>query len=223
MGAKRQTGKATRMRSSQLSELRPRKRASRLPRERRESDILDAALFVFRQRGYAQAGITEIAERAGLVEGSIYRYFENKHDLLAKVIERWYGSIIASVEAGLGSINGAERKLRFIIWHHLKVIAEEPMLSWLVFSEFRSDPAYRRTRIFALNRRYASKAIETVEAGALAGTFRSDVAAGLVRDLIFGTIEHHTWAFLRGERKLDIDATANIIADLVFRSLQPSR
>ena len=50
-----------------------RKRASRLPREKREADILAAARAVFRLRGYENASISEIAERAGVVEGSIYR------------------------------------------------------------------------------------------------------------------------------------------------------
>lgn len=215
----RKPGSAKKKRTSS-SAARVRRRANRLPRERRENDILDAALAVFRQRGFARAGISEIAERAGLVEGSIYRYFENKRDLLAKVIERWYAAVITSAEEGVARTPAGRARLRFVIWHHLKVIADEPMLSWLVFSEFRPDPGYRGTRIFALNRRYAGKAMDVVQEGIKAGIFRADLPAGLVRDLIFGTIEHHTWAFLRGERRLDIDAAADAITDLIFRSLK---
>jgi len=50
----------------------------RLPRARREQDILDAAHAVFEERGYEAAAVSEIADRAGVVEGTVYKYFESK-------------------------------------------------------------------------------------------------------------------------------------------------
>jgi len=41
----------------------------------------------------------------------------------------------------------------------------------------------------------------------------------LIRDLIFGGIEHYTWSFLRGERELEIDEAADAIAEILYRGL----
>lgn len=203
-----------------MSRPRARRRSSRLPRDRREADILEAARAVFTMHGYEAASISEIAQRAGIVEGSIYRYFKNKRDLLTKVIERWYGTMISEDEASLATIHGAWNRLRHVIWHHLKSIREEPGLSRLVFSEFRPNPAYRQTTIFALNRRYTARVTDIIRAGMQSGEFRSDVSPALVRDMIFGCIEHHTWAFLRGEGEYDVEAVADSIANLVCHGLK---
>jgi AcrR family transcriptional regulator len=43
--------------------------------------LLDAATTVFSQRGYARATTKEIAQVAGVAEGTIYRHFADKQDL----------------------------------------------------------------------------------------------------------------------------------------------
>src|SRR5438876_807222 len=48
--------------------------------------ILDAAVAVLRQRGYAAATTKEIARVAGCSEGSLYTYFVNKEQLLLAVM-----------------------------------------------------------------------------------------------------------------------------------------
>ncbi len=42
----------------------------------------------------------------------------------------------------------------------------------------------------------------------------------LVRDMIYGCVEHRTWAYLRGEGDFDPTETANAIVDLVLAGLQ---
>ena len=70
-----------------MSESVERRQVFRLPRERRVSGLMAAARAVFSEKGYQETSTAEIAERAGVVEGTIYRYFSNKRDLLIKVVE----------------------------------------------------------------------------------------------------------------------------------------
>ena len=49
--------------------------------------ILDAALKVFAERGYYNAKVAEVARQAGVADGTIYLYFENKDDLLINLFE----------------------------------------------------------------------------------------------------------------------------------------
>src|SRR5438270_7895884 len=44
--------------------------------------ILAAATRVFAEKGYSTASITEIAKAADISDGLIYKYFDNKRDLL---------------------------------------------------------------------------------------------------------------------------------------------
>src|SRR3712207_9136560 len=59
------------LRRSAMSQRSARRQVNRLPPERRISDIMIAARAVFAEKGYSDALVSDIAERAGVVEGSI--------------------------------------------------------------------------------------------------------------------------------------------------------
>ena len=83
-----------------------RRQVNRLPPERRIADILQAARDVFTEKGYHEALISDIADRAGVVEGSIYRFFANKRDLLVKTVEHWYEDMLADDEEQFRGVRG---------------------------------------------------------------------------------------------------------------------
>lgn len=201
----------------------PRRPATRQSRERRVADIMAAARHVFETKGYDDALLSEIAQRARVVEGTIYRYFDNKRDLLVKVIEHWYEAMLSDYDARLAGISGTRNRLRFMIWRHLSAIHDDPALCRLMFQHLRSSADYMGTVVFNLNRQYTRRTIDIVREGIAKGEIRPDVSQIVVRDMIYGCIEHRTWAYLRGEGTLDPDAAADAIIDLVYRGLQPPR
>ncbi|BCH33328.1 hypothetical protein MesoLjLc_52580 [Mesorhizobium sp. L-8-10] len=200
-----------------------RRQVNRLPAERRIADIMLAARAVFTEKGYNDALISDIAERAGVVEGSIYRFFTNKRDLLVRVVEHWYEEMIASDDEQFAGVRGTWNRIRFIIHHHLASIRRDPALSRLVFQELRPDPDYRSTRLFQLNQAYTHRIIDVVKAGVAEGELRTDISPSLVRDMVYGCIEHRTWAFLRNEGDFELDTTADGITDIVYRGLVVDR
>ena len=203
-----------------------RRQVNRLPAERRIADIMLAARAVFTEKGYNDALISDIAERAGVVEGSIYRFFTNKRDLLVRVVEHWYEEMLARDDEQFASVRGVWNQIRFIVHHHLTTIRREPALSRLVFQELRPEPGYRKSRLFQLNQAYTHRILDVIKRAAAQGELRADVSPSLVRDMIYGCVEHRTWAFLRNEGDFDADQTADGIADIVYRGLlagEPSR
>ena len=54
--------------------------------KQRKRQILAAAREVFSQKGFSEATTAEIAQQAGVSEGTIYNYFESKRDLLVSLI-----------------------------------------------------------------------------------------------------------------------------------------
>lgn len=196
-----------------------RKQVNRLPPERRIADIMVAARDVFTEKGYNDALISDIAKRAGVVEGSIYRFFRNKHELLVRVIEHWYEQMLAHDDVSFSSIDGTRNKIRFLVHHHLTSIRKEPGLTRLMLQVIRPETDYRQTNLFELNQAYSKRIMEVVKAAINNGEFRSDVSPVIVRDIVYGCIEHRVWAFLRNEGKLEIRQTADQITDIVYRGL----
>ncbi|NDF38959.1 MAG: TetR/AcrR family transcriptional regulator, partial [Proteobacteria bacterium] len=61
-------------------------RRSAKPRSHnRHQDLLLAAAQVFRDKGYAQASMRDIAQSSGMMAGSIYYHYAAKSDLLLAV------------------------------------------------------------------------------------------------------------------------------------------
>jgi TetR/AcrR family transcriptional regulator, fatty acid metabolism regulator protein len=193
----------------------------RLPRARREQDILDAAHEVFVRHGYEAASMSEIAEMAGVVEGTIYKYFDGKRALLYRVIGRWYEAMLADHAEQLAGHRGTRARLRFVIWRHVASIRDNPALCQLFFREIRGDPEYRGSAIHELNRRYTHAVVEILREGAASGEVRAGVPFALVRDMIYGAVEHQTWAYVSGQGSLDADAVADRLVDLVLGGAAP--
>src|SRR5215467_16396943 len=54
----------------------------------RRAQILDAATRVFASKGFNRATIRDVAQDAGVADGTIYNYFANKTDLLFGLLDR---------------------------------------------------------------------------------------------------------------------------------------
>jgi AcrR family transcriptional regulator len=54
----------------------------------RQTQILDAATRVFASKGFNRATIRDVAQAAGVADGTIYNYFANKTDLLFGLLDR---------------------------------------------------------------------------------------------------------------------------------------
>lgn len=196
----------------------PDRKAPRRPPEDRIAEILVAARKVLAKNGYENFLPAEVAVLCGVSEATIYRYFPTKRELLVKVAEQWFGEILA-VEPEIARESDVFQQFRRVIRHSLTVIRQEPSLSRFVLTELRADPSYRSTHIYALNRRFTSAVVNLVKHAAEKGLFRKNVSPALVRDMIFGCIEHRTWAFLRGQGDFDVDEVADSIADILFYGL----
>lgn len=192
-----------------------RKTIVRLGREQRVTEILRVAQDVFCEKGYEATAVAEIAARMNIVEGTIYKYFESKRELLLKVLEHWYEEMFGDYERDLAGINGARQRLRLLVWRHLRSVRDYPLLCRLMFREVRSEEDYHRSELHAKNRRYTEFLVQVIEQGAREGAFRSDLPPSLLRDLVYGGIEHHAWNYLCGRGGLDIDRIADQIVAVI--------
>jgi len=197
-----------------------RQRVARLSREERMRQILAAATDEFRSLGLEGASMSGIAKRAGIVEGSIYRFFNNKAELMTRVIEAWYEDMLETYVRELTGISGTRERLRFMVWRHLKTVHDEPEMCRLMFNHVRSNANYRTTEVYRLNNLYTAHTLEIVREGMAAGEIRADLDLRMVRDLIYGGVEHRAWKYLRGEGKLDPEKVADALVDTVLGGIR---
>lgn len=119
--------------------------------EARPDEVLDAALDLFIEKGYAQTRVEDIARRAGLSKGGVYLYFHSKEAILEGLVRR---AVVPIAEHALSFAGNYEGDPRLVITLVLKLLGSrlnDPRLlaiPKLIFREVAAFPElavmYRR-------------------------------------------------------------------------------
>jgi len=182
--------------------------------------ILAAAQAEFAIQGYAATKMVDVARRAGLSVGALYRYFENKEAIFFSMMERGAADVLARMEKASEAADPAER-LAGLISVNLRFI-EENRSMFLVFHQLRdSDRAHCqmlaaesdsvRGRIFAMFRRALAD-------GVAAGTFRADIPLDDQLAFLTGTIHGFIESWLASDGGSLADKSP-LITRLTLRAL----
>ncbi len=118
--------------------------------------------------------------------------------------------------AQLAGIHGTRNKIYYIVSRHLRALKENADLARLSYHEVRHSDDYYESKIYAFNREYTQVLVETCREGMRLGELRPDLPLGLLRDLVFGGVDHLISGFLFNQRELDIEKSAEYIVALVF-------
>ena len=187
-------------------------------------DIVRTSREVFSDRGYEAATTTEIAERLGISEATIFTYFSGKRDLCVRVIEDWYDEIIAQIEDGMPHGLSLRAQFAFVVRAHLRLfLVQGTGMCALVLSEGRAKGQPLGDKLVPLQRRYTAPLMELLARGQASGALRSDVPLRLLRSLVYGPMEHILWEAVVAHRPIDIDAAADELVGVLWPMLQAPR
>ena len=79
--------------------------------EARPDEILEAALTVFGESGFARAKIEDVARRAGVSKGTVYCYFDSKESLFREMVRAKVVASLAEAEVFVRTFDGSARGL----------------------------------------------------------------------------------------------------------------
>jgi AcrR family transcriptional regulator len=99
---------------------------TRLAREERREQIVDAAAEVFRGRDPAEVTFEEIADAAGVSRALVYNYFGDRSGLVEAVYKRNVGLLAWRVGEALATTKGRENALRALVEVHVAFAEEDP-------------------------------------------------------------------------------------------------
>lgn len=163
--------------------------------------LLHAAHELFRERGI-DAEMKEIAERAGVGIGTIYRNFPTKDDLLVAIVGELVGTIRATIDAALAVANPIEA-LRTLLRGGIETAERFGDIAMALHGEL---PPGCKEQFEELNPQELMGSV--VQKGIDAGLFRADLdpeLAGMMVSAVFVPWNYHA---LRPGRTADelIDA-----------------
>jgi len=191
--------------------------------EQRTKDILNHAETVFDERGFEKATVADIAKRAGVVEGTVFRYFANKHELLLQISNRWYSALFDELNEGLKGITGCRNRLRYLIWNQLNAVNERTELTGAIILAARGQDKNFTEAVNAQYARFTAPFFDIIEQGMKLGEIRNSVQPLLIAQLVYGGIEQYLWRKHIDGQDIPVDTIADEMVELIFGGIaQPA-
>jgi AcrR family transcriptional regulator len=116
--------------------------------EQNRKSILSSARKLISEGGFKDAQIQTIAEQAGVSSGLVYRYFDNKSQVLIEVLSEAINTELLVIDAITESNLTAEQKLHKAVTTFVKRALNSPQLAYsLMFEPVDSIVEHERFRV----------------------------------------------------------------------------
>jgi len=193
----------------------------------RPAEIVQAAMAVFAEKGFAAAKLDEIAARAGVSKGALYLYFETKEDLFRAVVRDAISPNLTVVKGLIASHPGPFEGLVRAVADRVATLVETTPLGGvakMVIGEARNFPELARLWYDEL----VSQLIFAVAAAIEAAQTRGEVRPGnpriyalqMASPLLMATLWRETFTPV-GAPPFDIREVMAQHADTFLRGLRP--
>lgn len=192
----------------------------------KQKRIVEAALKIFAEKGFHGGSTSEIAREANVAEGTIFRHYKNKKELLLSLvfpalIKMAAPRILKDAKYLLSKKEApVEEVLEELIKNRLKVAKENWPRLKIAFIESQYHPEIKE----AFKKNLASEGRATIEA-----FLSSRVASGELRDLKVGTMARAVFSIAAGfiisrqffdEEEINEDEEINTIVDILLNGLK---
>jgi AcrR family transcriptional regulator len=187
-------------------------------RDRQRDAILRAAARLFRERGFTDTGMRDIAAAADLSAANLYHYFGGKHDLLFYCQDRALDRMLAAVASARRASRSAPERLRTVFTAHLQTLLDE-IEGATAHLQVDSLPPALRNAIVRKRDRY-EHALRRIIADGIAAGELADMDPALVARAMLGAM-NWTVTWFRPEGPGSAAAVGDVISRYLVRGVQP--
>ena len=202
------------------------------PRQRRKQarpqELLESALALFVEKGFAATRAEEVAQRAGVSKGTLYLYYPSKEELLKAVIEHYLSSRIAATAEQVRVIQGPMAPVlreMLVAWWQQTYAGPGSGTFKLIISEVRNFPEIGDFYVREVVEPGHALVRTILERGIASGEFRAVDVESAVHSLLLPMIMLCTHKHALGactEHTIDANKFIAAHVELVLRGLLPS-
>ncbi|MDN5917296.1 MAG: TetR family transcriptional regulator [Pseudonocardia sp.] len=154
----------------------------------RRSEVVEVAASVFAARGYGGASLQEIADRLGILKGSLYHYIDAKDDLLLEVVQRTYDGGYSRLRQHVEMPGDVPDRLRNLITDQVMFFVNNVTPTSVYLHESHRLPDAVGTRLRRAGPGYHESIRSLFDEGRRAGTIRADMDPGLAALQVLGSL-----------------------------------
>jgi len=186
--------------------------------EKRKNQILDAATLIFSEKGFSKANTDEIAKKANLGKGTLYRYFKNKKDIFFSVVDRGLSKLKERILKEVEKVKDPLKKIENAIKAYLSFFEENKNFVGMLIHEqssFRKRIAKRYFEHYYGNIDRIKKTFKTGIEQGLIKKMDMDSVISVYASMLNGLI--YTWQF--EGRKYSLKDKAPVIIKIFFTGI----
>jgi AcrR family transcriptional regulator len=169
------------------------RQASRARREQQKESlrrvILDAAGELFLEQGYEGFSMRRVAERIGYSATTIYRYYEDKDDLLLAVVNEGFSEFARQLTEAAENVSNPLKRLEALGQAYIRFGLDNPVYYQMMFMQ-------RADLIFESRKEQTKPMIDSF--GALQTSVRAAMDAGFLKRGDVETYSHVIWSVVHG-------------------------
>lgn len=141
-------------------------------RQRRQAEILRAAMAAFRARGYQATTLDDIADRLGVRKTALYHYFPDKDAILFACHQQSLSELSEHVAVARRTYASAADRLRHVVVEHVRVMTDSGEESPLAFEVPALSPPLQQ-QVIKDRDRYERSLRRIIAQGVRSGEFRT--------------------------------------------------
>ena len=189
-------------------------------RRNRDATVMEAAVAVMSERGYSATSIQEVADRVGVLKGSLYHYFSSKEELLFRILEESHqqnNEIVARTSAlGLSPFEELLEYLR----QSTKWYLDNVERANIFFTESRHLTGDRLIEAQKMGRNFERYVQGLVAVSQADGDVRGDVDHRIISRYVLGSINSvRMWPTRKGKPLKD-EELVNAFVDLTRSAIR---
>lgn len=185
--------------------------------------IVKAAIEVFGGKSYLDAGISEIAQKAEVAEGTIYQHFKSKEDLLFFIPKERTNAFCEGLELHLQGIEDARNKVAKFAWYYLYFFKTNPDYARIAMLELRVNKNFQKTNGYRLFRGWLKTLRDIIEQGQREGSVRNDMDPVIIQELFLGALEHYVTRWLLKDESWDLLEFREQMIELITNGIKPAK
>ena len=192
--------------------------ASASPARSAGPQTIEVATDVFYAKGYDAASLQDIADRLGMLKGSLYYYIQSKEDLLYDVIKTVHEEGLANIESLAAGEGDALDRLRSVIIGHIDHECRNMTKTAVFLHELQALSPERQAEIIGDEHAYRRVFVALIETGQQAGVFRAEVNSKLAALSILGSV-NWVYRWFRPGGEFTARQLGEQFADLALRGI----
>ncbi len=182
--------------------------------------IIEALTELMWTKDFHSVTTADIAGLAGVTEGLIYKYFQNKKDLLYQVLHGLFTQFHQKVLKRTADKASALEKLEIIICASIEHYTANRVFARMLLLEVRNSQEYFSSEAYEMVKVYAGHILDIIQEGIRQGEIKSDIDPVILRKVIIGAIEHACLAEIIFSRDLDAQAITQKISTILFNGVK---